>query len=153
MSLASVISRYPALTLRSSTSIVSIVTNSKCSTVSVRGLPVVIDECGSTFNPNAAIASKLPPVIVPPVISIVPSLFKFAYKPALVISSKSIPSVVVWFIVIVDNSLLEFFIITVCPFVILIPSPSSDKSVSDVAVVTCVMIVSCDKFPDVCEFE
>ena len=47
---------------------------------------VVIDECGSTFNPNAAIASKLPPVIVPPVISIVPSLFKFAYKPALVLS-------------------------------------------------------------------
>ena len=141
MPLASVTSRYPALTLRSSTSIVSIVTNSKCSTVSVRGLPVVIDECGSTFNPNAAIASKLPPVIVPPVISIVPSLFKFAYKPALVISSKSIPSVVVWFIVIV------------CPFVILIPSPSSDKSVSDVAVVTCVMMVSCDKFPEVCEFE
>ena len=98
-------------------------------------------------------ASKVPPVIVPPEISTVPSSFRTAYSPAFVISSSSIPRVVEVPTVIVEYSLLEFFKITVCPLVMLIPSPSSDSNVSEVAVVTCVIIVSCERSPEVCVLE
>ena len=116
-------------------------------------MPVVIAVYGSAVSFKALIASKVPPVIVPPEISIVPSLFNAAYTPAFVISERSSPSVVVVPTVIVVYSLLEFLIITVCPSVILIPSPKSFRRVSEVAVVVCVIIVLWLKSPDICVLE
>ena len=114
---------------------------------------MVIAVNGSVSKPNAVTASKVPPTMLPPEISITPSLLISAYKPALVIAANKSPIVVAVPTLIVVCSLLEFLIITVWPFAIAVPVPISFNKVSEVAVVVCVTMVWCNNGFVFCDTE
>ena len=84
----------------------------------------------------------MPPVIVPPTISTIPSESIVALRPAFDIAVSKSPTLDVELKVIVVYSPFESLTTTVSPLLTVIPFPNSESSVSVVATVDTVIIVS-----------